>query len=215
MMEFWLPDVGDAHWIRELRARGPSRITLKICRSTGRGYRSLLQLVDISAEPSVIAAIEQFLRGDRDLVELSMARLSPSRLVARVVGPAPPFCVLSQRSGAVCSACRFLADGRSGAGEWVVLLPGTSEARPILRELRRQGHRSSVAAWQVRRYRPPGGLTPRQADALEAALQLGYYRFPRSGRLADIGRSLGISRSTAAELLRRAEAKVVGLAVAA
>ena len=65
----------------------------------------------------------------------------------------------------------------------------------------------------MRRFRPSGGLTARQSDALEAALRLGYYRFPRRGRLGDVGRALGVGRSTAAELLRRAEAKVVTQAV--
>jgi hypothetical protein len=213
-MEFWLPDVGDPHWIRDLRSRSGARVVLKLCRSTGTGERWLLQFVELTADAPGISSIEQQLRHDHRFRELSVVRLGPSRLFVRAVVPAPRFCHLSQRSGAVCSVCRFVGGARWGPADWVVVLPGASEARPLLRELGRRGDGEGTPTWKIRRYAPSGGLTPRQADALEAAVQLGYYRFPRRGRLADVGRTLGISRSTAAELLRRAEAKIVSLAIA-
>ena len=209
MMEFRLLDVGDPHWSRELKARWGARVSLKVCRSIGRGQKRLLQVAEVSAEPEMIPGIQRYLSTDPRFLQLSIVRLSPWKLFVREVEPAPPLCSLLHRTGAFCATCRFLSVSRSGAGDWVVVVPGSRDARPILRELRRAADGRPGSRWQVRQFRPSGGLTARQSDALEAALRLGYYRFPRRGRLGDVGRALSVGRSTAAELLRRAEAKVV------
>ena len=62
----------------------------------------------------------------------------------------------------------------------------------------------------------PGGfdasadLTPRQREALEAAYDAGYYAAERSGSVAEVASALDCAPGTAAEHLRKAEAKVVG-----
>lgn len=55
-----------------------------------------------------------------------------------------------------------------------------------------------------------GVLTDRQRLAVERALALGYYAIPREASLEDIAEELGCARSTAAEHLRKSEAKVLG-----
>jgi hypothetical protein len=55
----------------------------------------------------------------------------------------------------------------------------------------------------------PAALTARQREALEVAAAVGYYEVPREGSVADVAARLDCSRSTAGELLRKAEARVV------
>lgn len=57
---------------------------------------------------------------------------------------------------------------------------------------------------------PSSRLTDRQASALEAAVSVGYYEVPREGTIADIATVLDCSTSTAGELVRKAEAAVIG-----
>ncbi len=52
-------------------------------------------------------------------------------------------------------------------------------------------------------------LTPRQEDALVAAYREGYYSFPRRTSLKKLAEKLGLSVSSLAELLHRAEAKII------
>lgn len=59
------------------------------------------------------------------------------------------------------------------------------------------------------RWGSPATLTDRQAAALDAAVDLGYYDVPRSGGVTDVAERLDCSSSTAGELLRRAEASVI------
>ena len=52
-------------------------------------------------------------------------------------------------------------------------------------------------------------LTERQREAVEAALEVGYYDIPRTGSQADVAGAIGCAPSTAAEHLRKAESKVL------
>ncbi len=53
------------------------------------------------------------------------------------------------------------------------------------------------------------GLTDRQLDALRTALSMGYYEVPRGASLAEIAGELGVTESTASEILRRGERAVL------
>jgi hypothetical protein len=55
----------------------------------------------------------------------------------------------------------------------------------------------------------PPGLSPRQHEALEAALERGYYDVPRNASREEIADALDCAPSTASEHLRKAERHVV------
>ncbi|WP_253736948.1 helix-turn-helix domain-containing protein [Halohasta salina] len=61
----------------------------------------------------------------------------------------------------------------------------------------------------VGRSESAGRLTDRQREALEAAVDVGYYDVPRTGDTAAVAAELDCEPSTAGELLRKAEAAVV------
>lgn len=54
-----------------------------------------------------------------------------------------------------------------------------------------------------------GSLTPKQMEAILAALKLGYYSQPRKTTTRDVAASLGLSRSAFEERLRNAENAVI------
>lgn len=59
------------------------------------------------------------------------------------------------------------------------------------------------------RWGSPATVTERQAAALDAAVDVGYYDVPRSGGLGDVAERLDCATSTAGELLRKAESSVI------
>lgn len=59
------------------------------------------------------------------------------------------------------------------------------------------------------RHGPLAKLTDRQREAIEVAHALGFYETPRDATYADIGDALACAPSTANELLRRAEARLI------
>ena len=56
---------------------------------------------------------------------------------------------------------------------------------------------------------PETSLTGRQREAIEAAIELGYYEIPREAGHTDVASALECAPSTAAEHLRKAESKLV------
>lgn len=54
-----------------------------------------------------------------------------------------------------------------------------------------------------------GCLTSRQAEAVETATEMGYYAVPRQASLDAVASELEVANSTASELLRRAESRLM------
>ncbi|ELY94000.1 bacterio-opsin activator HTH domain-containing protein [Natrialba hulunbeirensis JCM 10989] len=61
-----------------------------------------------------------------------------------------------------------------------------------------------------RRYVPlSGDLTDRQFEALEAAVEIGYFEVPREAGVDEVADELGCASSTASRLLQKAQARVM------
>ncbi len=70
-----------------------------------------------------------------------------------------------------------------------------------------------VGAFEGRDPAPADDLTDRQRDALHAAVAAGYYEVPREAGNEAVADALGCAPSTAAEHLRKAEARLAKAAV--
>lgn len=57
--------------------------------------------------------------------------------------------------------------------------------------------------------RPESLLTERQEEVLETALREGYYRIPRGCTLSELAAALDIDKSTASDVIRRGENRLV------
>jgi predicted DNA binding protein len=73
----------------------------------------------------------------------------------------------------------------------------------------------SVAVDEIRTFpgpqvNPATVLSSRQREAVEAALELGYYETPRGATHEDVAAELGCAPNTASQHLQKAEAKLVG-----
>lgn len=126
---------------------------------------------------------------------------------------------------------RRLADAIEGAGgvllpplRWaegrvevdaLQVKPGMAEAVrravPQVEVARKRPLKASEApAGLLRDHLPLPKLTRKQAEALLAALDAGYYALPRRVTTLDVARKIGVGRSTFEEHLKKAEAQVVG-----
>ncbi len=181
-----------------------------VCRPMGPNLSKLLQVVELTGDPGDLGAAERYLRHHSDIEALTVIVLSPSRRFLRAVTPMPESCRRVIEGGAVCTSCQFFpASGADGTDRWTLVVPRTPESLRAIALSRSGPEEARPPILRIRQFVPDQTLTPRQATALETAYRLGFYSFPRRTNLKEISRIMGISRSTAAELLRRAEGKML------
>ncbi|MGP8072191.1 MAG: helix-turn-helix domain-containing protein [Thermoplasmata archaeon] len=195
------------HWMQDLGTRWGAGVRLHVCRQTEGSPRRLLQLLEINASPATLPEIKAFLQQRPRPEEVSLTQLGPHRLLVRLVGPLPPVCHSVFEMGAICMSCPFLppaeGPGEEGAeGEWRVLVQRVRDAHPLLASFTTPGN-SPASLVRIGSYRGSHDLTARQEIAVGTAFALGYYDYPRRAQLKDVAKSLGVSRATAMENLRR------------
>jgi len=198
--------------MQDLGTRWGAGVRLHVCRQIEGSPRQLLQLLEINAAPGTLPEITAFLQQRPTPEEVSLTQLGPHRLLVRLVGPLPPVCHSVFEMGAICMSCPFLppAEGSAGEppeGEWRVLVRRVRDAHPLLASFTPPGN-SPASLVRIGSYRASLDLTARQEMAVGTALALGYYDYPRRAQLKDVAKSLGVSRATAMENLRRGVRKL-------
>ena len=201
-----------AHWMQDLGTRWGAGVRLHVCRQVDGSPRRLLQLLEINAPAASMEEIVQYVRERAGGGDLSLTRLEPHRLLVRLVAPLPPLCHSVFEMGAICMSCPFLpgtpeAEEEAGRGEWRVLVDRVRDAPPLLASFSTPGS-SPASLIRIGAYRGATGLTARQELAVGTAYALGYYDYPRRAQLKDVAKTLGVSRATAMENLRRGMRKL-------
>ena len=185
-----------------------------MCRPSGDGSGTLLQLLEIIARTESMPEIVRFLRERAGSEHVSVSALAPYRLIVRLTQRLPPLCRCAFEMGAICTTCPFLPSSSPGTDpsveeefSWSLLVRDGSQVPTLLKSLERPGA-ALPRLVRVGRYRAMEALTPRQELAISLAVRLGYYDVPRRSRLEDVARGLGISRAATMEILRRAHRKL-------
>ena len=116
-----------------------------------------------------------------------------------------------------CAGCAALARSdcfvagatcrRGSAFEWNLIVRNRDSLRRLVSRLERSG--SAVKLLRLTRVREAVPLTPRQEEILATALEFGYFDYPKRIRLGELAKRMGVSKSTASEVLRKAQTKVV------
>ncbi len=215
LVEVEVPIETGGHWTHDVTTRWNVGMRFRVCRPLTGPSDRMLQVVELTGAPGDLGLIERFLRHHDGVDALTVLAQSPSRRYLRVVGPMPEACRRVFDSGALCASCRFLATETGSDGRWSLVVPQSPRLIRALARPEAPGNRRSDGLLRMRRFVPPRTLTPRQAATIEAAFRLGFYDFPRRTNLQEIARILHVSRATALEHLRRAEAKMLGAELSA
>ncbi len=193
--------------MQELGARWGAGVSLHVCRATEGTPRRLLQLLEINATPETLPQIVAYLRLRPRSDGVSLTQLGPHRLLVRLAGPLPALCHSVFEMGAICMSCPFLSvppasEGTEGEGDWRVLVHRVRDAHPLLASFTTPDNLPASLV-RIGSFRGSHDLTARQERAISTAFALGYYDYPRRAQLKDVAKSLGVSRATAMESLRR------------
>lgn len=186
-----------------------ARAHLVGCRPVGTGPESrLLRWLDVEAAAPDLESIELALEHRFGAENVASSGIERGRAVVRISAPIPGLCASVFSAGGMCVTCPFLDPADDGTLPPVrVVVPRNGDATRLGRELTR--HRVSPATMErMGQLHPHPTLTRRQETALRTALRLGYFEYPRRADLAEVARELGVGRSAALELIRRAVSRV-------
>lgn len=208
LVEISLAGVDAVDWVTEtLRAEG-IQFRLLACRPNDRGRQRLLRLFEVEASGGRLAPLLERFRARLPARDVATADLGPDHALLRVAVPLPSLCSAAFELGDFCVSCPFLS-GTDGAEtlSWNVLVPQIGDARRLLRSATRVGA-SRPRLVRAGAFRKQWGLTGHQERAMRVAFQLGYFSYPRKVSLSTVAGRLGVGRSTALELLRKATTKL-------
>jgi predicted DNA binding protein len=94
-----------------------------------------------------------------------------------------------------------------GVENWHIMAPCREDLQVAIASLEQHADIAYIRSSDA--FGPGEGLTDKQAAALAAALDIGYFDTPRRASAEDLAAKLGVSPSTAVEHLRKAEKKVL------
>ncbi len=187
-------------WCRAATARARG-VSVRVTSCVPVGGTTLVETVELAGE-GWRDVLQDLQAGRADRVEVLDE--SPNGAVVRL---AVPSCGLRAAIEASGVAPDFPFDVEDGTDRWLVVAP-RERARAFVDALGRAGMRARVEF--SGEYAPARPLTPRQSEVLHAAVDAGYYDFPRRTSLSLLAERLGVAKSTLSELLMIVEREVVG-----
>jgi len=113
----------------------------------------------------------------------------------------PKICRISRDLTTLCLECPYNSEG--GTMLWRFAFQKPSDLRQVIENLNRMGVPTRLKELAPIDERPI--LTLRQKQVINAAVERGYYEFPRKISLTELSRVLGVKPSTLSEILRSAE----------
>jgi len=198
-------DEGEA-WTSPLLNDPGTIIKTVDCRPHGRrGMDAYIEISSLSYIKDVLRAISS----EPNVSYSTFNIFDEYRASGIVVRKSSPVCRAVFASMGFCRQCPMSRSaGEEGSRRWQVIFSGKTASRKFLAELRRAGVSATLADFG----NPTNNriLTFEQENAVRLAHEKGYFSFPRQTSLKDLSAILGISPSTLDEILRRAEAKIVG-----
>ncbi len=167
-------------------------------------------------------------RGARSFVELECDDPEMQQIVSRAIEKHPDVCKWEgsvTEDGRVrgialltkCRACKailrsdcYLRSAKTRGGglvEWHVIASREGALSELIDELKKGG--CSIKLLSKKNVDDSSFVTRRQETAVRAALDKGYYDYPRRVSLQEMARSFGVTSSTMGEILQRGERNII------
>ena len=196
----------EARFLDIARANGVKASVLDCKAFNKTGMSLLLELRGPQAAlKGTIAAIRKS-EGVREAVAGEGADDTASLLL---VLDRPAICKASSDAAIVCLECPF--DSEAQPATWRFIARKSSDLRQIMTKLAREGIQARIE--DVAPLERKATLTGRQKEILAAAVNHGYFEFPRRISLTELSVMVGVKPSTLSEILRSAERRIMQNAV--
>ncbi|MHB1435608.1 MAG: helix-turn-helix domain-containing protein [Thermoplasmata archaeon] len=200
----------DPSWVRRLARSEGLTVRMRACQPILPGGRRSVHLLELGGPAEVVERALAALPADPEVVRVTEAPHIPSDpAIVRVEATTNARCRILFTAGLLCRSCRFLEAPEAQPAPWEVVGPHPTVNRAERRAREKALTRDGAVLRSLRPWTARPGLTPRQRTALGVARRLGYFGVPRRADLAAVAKELGVSRSSAAELLHRGVSRIL------
>ncbi len=164
------------------------------------GWRN--QFFRISADNKA-GEIESFLKTEKSFHELRIIKSGDGLIYGTALVKCGKACGIEEAGPCIL---RSVSTGSDGRVIWSLI--GTSTAlQKFMRRLSERG--IMYETLEMRVVKPKGGLTSRQELMIKAALELGFFDYPKKIHVKELAQLFGITPATFTETMRKALKKIV------
>ncbi|MFB6127999.1 MAG: helix-turn-helix domain-containing protein [Halolamina sp.] len=203
----------------DVSARFPSVTLRSVSSLTGRGRRRK-RIIEFSGDAEAIEAfVEEFRETEPILDVEQLSPLTGSRVYVAMVYDTTQWDSITEHLSDMGVHYKMGTTITAGWERWTVYLDGGDELSRVIDRLREAGNDVELVTnvemselsvpEQLDVGRTLNDLTPRQREALAAAIAVGYYGYGSDGSVDDVAAELGVASTTAWEHLTRAEEKLM------
>jgi predicted DNA binding protein len=193
-------------WLSEITAHHPTTIRILDCKpsETKDGVR---QLVEVSADQDKLDKIVNDMKASPLVKEAYVVQTKRGRMLGSLLTESA-LCGTIMHTEAFCRSCLFHSKSNpDGTVEWTLAF-NRREALNELLDRMKQEH-IDVKILKLSSVADVENLTSHQRNLVQTALEEGFFDYPRRITLRQLSKKMGISASTASEVLRRAERKIL------
>jgi predicted DNA binding protein len=193
-------------WVSEITSKHPSKIRILDCKpsETKDGVR---QLVEVTSDPSHLLQIVNEVKASPLVKEAYVVETKRGTVHGSLLTKSA-FCSTIMSSEAFCRTCLFHSKAKpDGTVEWTLAFTGREPLNELLDHLKND--QIDVKILRLSSVSDVESLTEHQKSLVETALEEGFFDYPRRITLRELAKKMGVSASSASEVLRRAERKIL------
>jgi predicted DNA binding protein len=195
VLKITMPD----NWVKDVCKKYPDPIKFIECMPYGKsGGRGLIEIKGDNTD-EIVAEIKK---------HPDVCRIDVSHLRNGVLGS-----VVTER----CAACRALTGSdcfltsasslKDGSVEWKLITGAEGSLSDLIENLEENGCRVELKS--VIHLSKKSSLTSRQEEIIRAAVEKGYYDYPKKITIEKLAKMFDISPSTLGEIIQRGEKKII------
>jgi predicted DNA binding protein len=193
-------------WVSEITSKHPSKIRILDCKPSETKY-GMRQLVEITSDPSQLLQIVNDIKTSPLVKEAYVVQTKRGKIIGSLLTKSA-FCSTIMSSEAFCRTCLFHAKAKpDGTVEWTLAFTGREALNEMLDHLKNE--KVDVKILRLSSVADVENLTEHQRSLVETALEEGFFDYPRRITLRELAKKTGVSASSASEVLRRAEKKIL------
>lgn len=160
-------------------------------------------LFELQVDPGRAEDLMKTIRADKDVIDVDFMRMKGGHIYGSVSSKRCTVCKQVAKSKCFLSS---LVIGTQGQPHWTVL-GGNDSYRDLVTGLERS--KIPYHLRLLRELQENELLTERQEEILSIAFESGYFDFPKKVGLKGLALRTGVKESTLAEILRRAQRKIL------